>query len=95
MTDASRASLYANDLQALAAMMQDRSSLANMLSTIHMPCLIFAGEADPDYHLVQKCAMTLPNSTFLPLPQCDHIAAIGRSELVLPNVQTFLAKNRK
>ena len=46
MSPAIRAGLFANDLKALLALTQDRG-LADVLPTISVPCLLFAGETDP------------------------------------------------
>jgi hypothetical protein len=34
----------------------------------------------------------LGDGTFFSLPECDHVAAFARSDLVLPHVTEFLAK---
>jgi pimeloyl-ACP methyl ester carboxylesterase len=95
MTPAIRADLIANDLDALLALTQDRTSLADVLPTLSMPCLLFSGESDPRLPQVQKCLQGLANGTFFSLPACDHVAAIARSDLVLPHVIAFLAKIRQ
>ena len=94
MTPALRARLLANDLKALLALTQDRVSMAEVLPTMLMPCLLFVGESDPRFAKVQQCARYLPNATFFSLPECDHVAGGARSDLVLPHVTTFLAKVR-
>lgn len=92
MTPAVRADLMANDLDALLALTQDRTSLADVLPTMSMPCLLFSGESDPRLPRVQECLQGLANGTFFSLPACDHVAAFARSDLVLPHVTAFLAK---
>jgi pimeloyl-ACP methyl ester carboxylesterase len=92
MTPTVRADLMANDLDALLALTQDRTSLADVLPTMSMPCLLFSGETDPRLPRVQECARGLANGTFFSLPGCDHVAAFARSDLVLPHVITFLSK---
>jgi pimeloyl-ACP methyl ester carboxylesterase len=91
-TPAIRAGLMANDLKALLALTQDRASLAHVLPTMSMPCLLFAGESDPRLPRVQECLKDLTNGTFFLLPSCDHVAAFARSDLVLPHVTRFLAR---
>jgi hypothetical protein len=44
MTPAIRADLMANDLDAVLASMRDRPSLADVLPTISLPCLLYSGE---------------------------------------------------
>src|SRR5262249_86377 len=95
ITPAIRAGLLANDLKAIVALTQDRASLAEVLPTISMPCLLFAGEADPRLPKVRECLKGLTNGTFFSLPACDHVAAMFRKDLVLPHVKSFLAKVRQ
>jgi pimeloyl-ACP methyl ester carboxylesterase len=90
LTSAIRADLMANDLDALLALTQDRTSLADVLPTMSMPCLLYSGEADPRLPRMQECSQGLTNGTFFSLPECDHVAAFARSDLVLPHVTAFL-----
>ena len=92
MTPALRARLLANDIKALGALTQDRTSLVEILPTILKPCLLFVGEADPRLPQVQESVKHIANATFFSLPTCDHVAAFARSDLVLPHVSSFLAK---
>jgi pimeloyl-ACP methyl ester carboxylesterase len=94
-TPARRKRLLANDLKALKVLTQDRTSLADVLPTIHTPCLLFAGEDDPRFPLVREGHKHIANATFVSLPGCDHIAALAQSELVLPHVVSFLNKLRE
>jgi pimeloyl-ACP methyl ester carboxylesterase len=92
LTPASRSRLLANDLDALRALTQDRVSNADVLPTMTMPCLLFVGELDPRLAVVKKCASELPTATFFTLPECDHIAGLARSDLVIPQIKAFLSK---
>ncbi len=92
MTPAIRARLLANDLKALLVLTQDRVSLADILPTMTMPCLLFVGETDPRLPKVQECVKELKNGTFLSVPASDHLAAFARSDLVLPHVRASLAE---
>lgn len=87
-----RARLLANDLEALKACASDRPSIADdvlpLLKTAR--CQLFVGDLDPRLANVQKCAAQLPNASFFTVPGCDHIAALVRSEFVLPRVTAFL-----
>jgi len=94
MTPAIRTGLLANDLKALSVLTQDRVSIADVLPTMSLPCLLFAGEADPRLLQVRECAKSLINGSFFSLPGCDHVAALARSDLVLPRLSAFLAKVR-
>jgi pimeloyl-ACP methyl ester carboxylesterase len=82
----------ANDLDALLALTQDRTSLADVLPTMAMPCLLYSGEIDPRLPRVQESLQGLANGTFFSLPACDHVTAFARSDLVLPHVIAFLAR---
>jgi hypothetical protein len=48
--------------------------------------------ADPRLSRIQECLQGLDNGTFFSLPECDHLAAFARSDLVLPHATAFLAK---
>lgn len=89
-TPAFRARLAGNDFKALAALSQDRTSLADILPTIRIPCLLFAGEADPRLPQVQESVKHIADATFFVLPACDHLTALARSDLVLPEVSSLL-----
>lgn len=92
MTSTLRARLIVTDVHALRAQTQDRSSIADVLSTMTMPCLLFAGETEPRLSHVQACLQHMPNGTFFVVPGCDHVGTWARSDLVLPHVTTFLAQ---
>jgi pimeloyl-ACP methyl ester carboxylesterase len=94
MTEAMRARVAANDLEAILALTQDRESMAEILSTMTMPCLLFVGEADPRFPKVQECVKHLPNGNLFSLPNCSHVDGYARSDLVLPHVLEFLDKAR-
>lgn len=89
-----REELFANDFQALAAAQQDFPSIAEMIPTLTMPCLLYAGENDATYYSkARECAQQLPHATFFSLPGLDHAAAFRESGLVLPQVTKFLREN--
>jgi pimeloyl-ACP methyl ester carboxylesterase len=92
MTPAIRARFRANDLKALSILTQDRVSLADVLPTMTMPCLLFCGETDPRLPHVRECVKALDNGTFFSVPASDHVAALAWSDLVLPHVRAFLAQ---
>jgi pimeloyl-ACP methyl ester carboxylesterase len=94
MTAARRTELLANDLDAILVLTQDRLSLADVLPTMSMPCLLFAGQSDPRFGQAQECVKALVNGSFFSVPACDHVGALVRSDLVLPHVTRFLAKVR-
>ena len=89
-----RLRLVANDLEALAALTTDRDDLGDVLPTMRMPCLIYVGTEDPRLPRVRDCARLMPNGTFFSLPDCTHVGAFGRTDLVLPHLTAFLETDR-
>jgi pimeloyl-ACP methyl ester carboxylesterase len=90
-TPAMRARLLSNDLEATRALMQDRVSVADVLPTMTVPCLLFVGELDPRLPQVRECTARLPSAALFTLPGCDHVATLGRSEAIIPHVKRFLS----
>jgi pimeloyl-ACP methyl ester carboxylesterase len=82
--------ILGNDLQALAAAMHDRDSLEEIVSTISMPCFLYAGADDPRRPKVESCAKDMPDAAFVSIPDFNHAQAYMRSDLVLPGVVNFL-----
>jgi pimeloyl-ACP methyl ester carboxylesterase len=93
MTPAMLTRQEANDLQALLALSQDRTDFSDVLPTITTRCLLFVGEADPRLTGVRESARSIRDATFFSLPECGHVAAVGRHDLVIPHVTTFLAQD--
>jgi pimeloyl-ACP methyl ester carboxylesterase len=90
-----RARLLTNDLQALIAMRTQRlisPGFAAILPWMTMPCLVFAGEADPVYPANKQFVARMPNATFFSLPGLGHADTFFHSDLVLPHVTEFLRK---
>ena len=86
----------ANDLDALRALTKDREPNADVLPSMTMPCLLYAGELDPRFAQLRRDASELPNATFFSLlPQCDHTAGNASGDLVIPQLKAFLSKVHK
>jgi pimeloyl-ACP methyl ester carboxylesterase len=85
-----REDFLANDFRALAAAQQDEPSLEDVLPGMTMPCLLYAGDADPYHAGVQKCTQLIPNARFVSLHGLDHGTAFREAKLVLPHVTSFL-----
>jgi len=64
MTSALRSRLLTNDRTALLALMGDRPSLEDVLPSMRMPCLLYAGEADPRFPKVRECRNVSPMLRF-------------------------------
>jgi pimeloyl-ACP methyl ester carboxylesterase len=85
-----KARLVRNDIVALDASLTDNLGFADILPTMTMPCLMYAGAADPICPVAEAPAAEMPNVTFFTLPGLGHAEALLRSELVLPRVLEFL-----
>lgn len=79
-----------NDAQALVAALQDRSDMSDILPTMTMPCLFYAGDSDNQYDLIMRLANETPNATFLSLPGLNHIETLLNGKLVAPHLIKFL-----
>jgi pimeloyl-ACP methyl ester carboxylesterase len=85
--------LLANDVRAIIAAsigLRDRPDLSHVLTTMSMPCLVYAGDADGLHVGAEECVKHMPNVTWASLPGLDHGQAMERSDLVLPHVTSFL-----
>jgi pimeloyl-ACP methyl ester carboxylesterase len=94
----SRALLMSNDALALqAASIAHRREVSikadEALPRFTMPCLLLVGEADPRYQAVKECAGRMPNASVFSFARLDHLQGLQRSDLVLPHVKRFLARN--
>jgi pimeloyl-ACP methyl ester carboxylesterase len=98
LSPALRARLEASDCEALIAMREkqnrqlaDPMTLHDVPPTMTMPCLLFSGEKDPYYPVVEETVARMPNAEFVPFPELTHAGLLFRSDLVLPLLQGFLA----
>ena len=55
-----------------------------------MPCLVYIGEAEPEYADALNDSQRMPNARFVTFPGFDHFDTWAHSELVLPHVMAFL-----
>src|SRR6185312_2521799 len=92
LTPTMRERLLKNDLKALRALTQDRVSIAEMLPSMRMPCLLFVGELDPRLAPMKECASALTNATLFTLPGYDHTTASWQVDAIVPHVKSFLSK---
>jgi pimeloyl-ACP methyl ester carboxylesterase len=95
VTPSLRERLLANDMAALIAclqQMQITKGFSDVLGTIAVPTLIYAGSADPIHDQARQSASEIPGAQFVSFPGLIHPAALYRSDLVLPHVERFLAK---
>ena len=95
VTPVLRKRLLANDAAALIACAQRPDATekySDVVGTIAVPTLIYAGTADPIHDPARQGASEIPAAQFVSLPGLNHPAAHLRSDLVLPHVEPFLAK---
>jgi pimeloyl-ACP methyl ester carboxylesterase len=87
------ARLDGSDMMALIAVRRRRFRTAGFeasLSKMTMPCLLYAGDADPIFDAVKIAAVSMPNAHFFSLPGYGHLQAMMESHAVLPRVMEFL-----
>ena len=88
-----RARLLANDPVALFAVIQNMATWPgadDVLDKINVPCLIYAGEADPFCSGAKKGAAAISNARFFSVPGLNHVQTSRASAFVLPYVEKFL-----
>jgi pimeloyl-ACP methyl ester carboxylesterase len=85
--------LRANDAAALIACLQrPREEFSDILGTISVPTLVYAGSADPIHDAARQSASEIPGAQFVSFSGLTHPQALWRSDLVLPQVEPLLAK---
>ena len=91
LPDEVRQDHFSNDIQALrAAYQNDRPDISAILPSLTIPCLLFAGEADPLYDAVKRCATELRKASFFSLSGLNHIQVALHLKRVLPHLIKFL-----
>ncbi len=80
-----------NDLQALSAAAQVRSSLEPLLTNPPIPMLLVVGDSDHRCPQVQTCAQKLSQARLEILPHCNHTQCFLESYRSLPMILQFLA----
>jgi len=98
MTPKMRAMLMSNDQKAIVALMSAEDftlSLEDVLPTMKMPCLVYAGDADTSFSNAKKCVESMPNATFVSLPGLNHRESSDRVDIVLPHITKFLEKVKR
>ncbi len=93
VTPVSEARLDETDMEALIALRRKRFRTAGFeasLPNMTMPCLLYAGDADPVFDAVKMAATCMPNASFFSLPGYGHLRAMMESHAVLPRVMEFL-----
>ena len=78
------------DSQALLAVIQDRPDMSDILPSMTIPCLLYAGGTDDQYEGIERCAKELPDGTLVKFSGLGHFDVVPRSDLVVPHVIKFL-----
>jgi pimeloyl-ACP methyl ester carboxylesterase len=85
-----------NDGQALAASLQAIQTfpgIAERISTVTLPALIFCGTEDTDvYEPARRASEAMSNVRFVSFEGLDHLQVFSSSDLVLPHVRAFLTE---
>lgn len=90
---AMRARLLANDHKALIAVAESLwPDFEDDLPSMDIPFLLFAGENDPVFPIIQEACSVLPHADFFSLSGANHTQALFSTDLVVPNVKEFLEK---
>jgi pimeloyl-ACP methyl ester carboxylesterase len=94
VTPKRKARLLANDAEALVALrsVKERRGFEEILPTVTVPCLLYAGERDAICTEAKKASETIANGRFVSLPGIEHHGAYCQSDLVLPHIREFLAE---
>lgn len=98
LPDDARARWLENDGEALAACVanmiaESDGSLVAELPRITAPTLLLAGTKEPFIDAARETAALLPHGMFVALDGLDHVQTFLRSDLVLPEVERFLAES--
>ncbi len=89
-----RSSYLQNDPVAIHAAWKcaiDEGDIVEDLQNWEIPCLIFVGEKDADFHeQARRAAQQIPNAQFVSIGDDDHIGAHFRQEAVIePMIELF------
>jgi hypothetical protein len=85
--------LMASDTAALIAIRRQRlvtDAFSDVVGTIAVPTLLYAGTADPIHDGAGDSASQIRRAKFISVPGLNHIETMCRSELILPHVEQFL-----
>lgn len=92
VSEAWKARVRENDIAALrAAVAEDRPDISAALEGFTRPCLCYAGSDDPLRGQIARSAKFLTDGRFFEVPGCNHMTALMRADLVVPEVLAFLS----
>jgi pimeloyl-ACP methyl ester carboxylesterase len=64
---------------------------SDLLPSITVPCLLYAGERDPMHDGVKEAAKHIQNASFVSIPGLMHTETFVHSDFILPYVKRFLS----
>jgi pimeloyl-ACP methyl ester carboxylesterase len=83
--------IESNDIVALrAAVANDRPDISVEIAGFPRPCLFYAGGDDPLHQAVARTPELMPRARFVSLAGRNHLTALLRVDLVVPQVLAFL-----
>jgi pimeloyl-ACP methyl ester carboxylesterase len=85
--------LLDSDFKALLTVYQNFISWPttdDLLPSITVPCLLYAGERDPFHDGAKEAAKHIQHASFLSVPGLEHTETFEHSDLVLPHAKRFL-----
>jgi pimeloyl-ACP methyl ester carboxylesterase len=100
LPEEARSRWQANDGAALAACVatmiaeSDGSQIAD-LPFLQIPVMLLAGTEEPFVEQARQAAVLLPHGSFVPLEGLDHVQTFFRSDLILPQVERFIAEDAR
>ncbi|TGE30933.1 alpha/beta hydrolase [Desulfosporosinus sp. Sb-LF] len=81
-----------NDREALLASIEEtRNDSTNILRNITVRCLMMAGENDEIYKKVKGSSELTNMIEFVTIPEADHGDSLYKSNLIIPNIERFIA----
>lgn len=87
-----RTRLLTHDLRALIAWLRqfEQPDFESILKNITLPCLLYAGENDSCYALAQRAAQAIPNATFVPIPNGEHLEGGTWVNVLAPHIKELV-----
>ncbi|MCU0500383.1 MAG: alpha/beta hydrolase [Anaerolineae bacterium] len=87
-----RGSMLKHDTHALvawhrAALEMAELSFEDVLGSISVPCLLYAGENSEEYALAQKAAQAIPGASFVGIPNGGHLEGGTWIDLLRPHLR--------
>lgn len=94
LSSALKKRLLVNDMKALRAVWNSEEFAASEMTLVSCPApyLLIMGEKDDAYPALLEYSKTLPSGSLVTLSGLNHLEGLQRSDLVLPHLRGFLAR---